>query len=56
MIGGIIRRKLQLRPVRACSGYVIPPEEFPKVDRLYERYGVAPGTAETEPTAVQQPV
>jgi hypothetical protein len=50
-IGRVIRRKLQLRPVRTSSGYVIPPEELPKVDRLYERYGVAPGTGETEPTA-----
>src|SRR6266446_5111539 len=39
-IGNVIRRKLQLRPVRASSGYVIPPEELPKVDRLYVRYGI----------------
>jgi hypothetical protein len=50
-IGNVIRRKLQLRPVRASSGYVIPPEELPKVDRLYERYGIPSVTGETEPTA-----
>lgn len=40
-VGSVIRKKLQLRPVRASAGYVIPPEEFSKVDRLYERYGIA---------------
>jgi hypothetical protein len=50
-IGNIIRRKLQLRPVRASSGYVIPPEELPKVDLLYERYGIPLGTGEAQPTA-----
>lgn len=42
-IGGVIRRKLQLRPTRTAEGYVIPPEEIPKIDRLYERYGIAAG-------------
>jgi hypothetical protein len=50
-IGRVIRRKLQLRPVRTSSGYVIPAEEFPKVDRLNERYGVASGAGETRPPA-----
>jgi hypothetical protein len=54
-IGRVIRRKLQLRPVRTSSGYVIPSEEFPKVDRLYERYGVASGTGEAEPAATPEP-
>ncbi len=39
-IGGVIRRKLQLRSTRTAEGYVIPPEEIPKIDRLYERYGI----------------
>ena len=50
-IGSVIRRKLQLRPVRASSGYVIPPEDLPKIDRLYERYGIPLGTDEAQPTA-----
>ena len=33
-IGNVIRSKLQLRAVRASSGYVIQPEELPKIDRL----------------------
>jgi hypothetical protein len=41
---------LQLRPVRESSGYVIPPEELPRVDRLYERYGIPAGTGEGQPT------
>jgi hypothetical protein len=40
-IGSIIRRKLQLRPERSSSGYLIPPTELSKIDRLYERYGIA---------------
>ena len=50
-IGNVIRRKLQLRPVRGSAGYLIPPEELPKVDRLYERYGIPSGTGEAGPTA-----
>src|SRR5712692_9087214 len=48
-IGNVIRRKLQLRPVRVSSGYVIPPEELPKLDRLYARYGIASEEPETPP-------
>jgi len=50
-IGNVIRRKLQLRPVRASAGYVIPPEELPKLERLYERYGIPALTGEAEPVA-----
>lgn len=53
-VGSLIRRKLQLRPVRVSSGYVIPPEELPKVDRLYERYGIAAGEAE-ETSSTKEP-
>jgi hypothetical protein len=41
--------------VRVSSGYVIPPEELPKVDRLYQRYGVALVTGETDPNATAEP-
>jgi hypothetical protein len=47
----VIRRRLQPRPVKTTSGHVVPPVELPKVDRLYERHGIAPGTGEAEPTA-----
>ncbi len=50
-IGNVIRSKLQLRAVRASSGYVIQPEELPKIDRLYERYGIRIGASEDEPDA-----
>jgi hypothetical protein len=40
-VGNVLRRKLQLRPNRTRSGYAISPEELPKLDRLYERYGIA---------------
>jgi hypothetical protein len=33
------------------SGDVIPAEELPKVDRLYERYRIPSGTGEAQPTA-----
>ncbi len=39
-VGNVIRRKLHLKPARTRSGYVIPPEELPIIDRLYERYGI----------------
>lgn len=50
-VGSIIRKKLQLRPVRASAGYVILPEKFSKVERLYERYGIANGEGEGQPQA-----
>jgi hypothetical protein len=55
-IGSIIRRKLQLRPERSSSGYLIPPTELSKIERLYERYGVESSKSPEElvtDTAVQ---
>lgn len=40
-IGTVIRRKLHLSTQRTKDGYVIPPEEFGKLNRLYERYGIS---------------
>lgn len=39
-IGGIIRKKLQLKPDKRMAGYVIPHREMVKLDRLYEKYGI----------------
>ncbi len=39
-IGSIIRRRLHLRPEKSHGNFVIPVSEFPKLSRLYERYGV----------------
>jgi len=40
-LGGIIRRKLRLKTQKSSHGvFVIPPDEIPKLKRLYERYGI----------------
>jgi len=51
-IGGIIRRKLQLKTERTAAGYVIRREELPHLERLYARYGITPVESESvEPAA-----
>ena len=39
-IGWILRRRLHLAPERSREGYVLPPAELKKLDRLYEKYGL----------------
>ena len=39
-IGGIIRRKLNLETRKSAGNYVIPITEAPKLDALYDRYGI----------------
>ncbi|MBU6400107.1 MAG: hypothetical protein KGS61_07295 [Verrucomicrobia bacterium] len=39
-VGGVIRRRLHLRAYRNRDGFVIPATEAPKLERLYERYGL----------------
>ena len=39
-IGTIIRRKLQLKTQKSDGNFVLPPTELPKLQRLYERYGI----------------
>ncbi|HUP24341.1 MAG TPA: hypothetical protein VNB06_15525 [Thermoanaerobaculia bacterium] len=39
-IGGVIRRRLGLRTVRRGGTYVIPESERPKLEQLYEKYGL----------------
>jgi hypothetical protein len=39
-IGHIVRRKLGLKTERYREGYVIAASERPKLDRLFERYGI----------------
>jgi len=41
-IGTIIRKKLGLCAVKTREGYFIPDSERPKLDRLFERYGINP--------------
>ncbi|MBU6400136.1 MAG: hypothetical protein KGS61_07440 [Verrucomicrobia bacterium] len=54
-IGGVIRRRLHLKAYRSREGFVIPPTEAPKLERLYERYGlthqVVDGAAPESPPA-----
>ncbi len=48
-VGSVIRRKLYLLTCKSHGNYVIPPEELPKLDRLYARYGIASEEPETPP-------
>lgn len=47
-IGAVIRKKINLKTYRTREGYVISDQELPKLDRLYEKYGVISGEAENE--------
>jgi hypothetical protein len=40
-IGNVIRNRLNLKTQKTRDGYVIPAAELSKLDRLYEKYGVA---------------
>ena len=40
MIGRIVRRKLQIKTVKAHGIYAVPWSEQPKLKRLYEKYGI----------------
>jgi hypothetical protein len=41
-IGGILRKKLQLRPYKSHGVFVIAVPDPASLDRLYEKYGVTP--------------
>src|SRR5947199_2835251 len=49
-IGTIIRKKLNLKTQKSHGVYVIPLSEKPKLERLYEKYGIGPKEGE-EPEA-----
>lgn len=40
-IGAVIRKKLYLKTQKSHGVYVIPQSELPKLDRLFEKYGIA---------------
>lgn len=45
-IGSVVRKKLRLKTRKSHGVFVIPLEERPKVERLYERYGIEPSEPE----------
>lgn len=45
-IGSVIRRKLHLKTQKSHGVFVIPPSEMPKLERLFEKYGVSSKDAE----------
>jgi hypothetical protein len=48
-VGSVIRKKLHLRTERTEHGYVIPHDDWSKVERLYERYGIELSVPQGEP-------
>ncbi|MGE5444054.1 MAG: hypothetical protein ACM3SR_05540, partial [Ignavibacteriales bacterium] len=40
-IGSIIRKKLKIKTEKRREGFVIPPSEAGKLERLYEKYGIS---------------
>jgi hypothetical protein len=53
-IGNIIRKRLNLKTQKSHGVYVVPLSEQPKLERLYEKYGISPKETE-EPGAEQIP-
>jgi len=43
-IGGIVRKRLGLKPQRVHGTFVIPLEDLPKIKRLRDKYGIADGS------------
>lgn len=48
-IGSVIRKKLNLKTQKSNGIFVIPPSEFFKLERLYEKYGVASSSDRENP-------
>lgn len=47
-IGSVLRGRLQLRPHKSHGVFVLPLTEYPKLRRLFERYGVEDASSSTE--------
>lgn len=54
-IGNVVRRKLQLKTQKSHGVFVIAPTEKPKLERLYEKYGVTTGPAADQAPSDQSP-
>lgn len=44
-VGSLVRHRLNLKSGKSHGVYVVPPSEYPKLPRLYARYGIAPAEA-----------
>ncbi|MGH9895001.1 MAG: hypothetical protein ACREA0_24075, partial [bacterium] len=50
-VGSIIRKRLGLKTERQHGSFLVPPAEYGKLERLYDRYGVPPRTDDGDPAA-----
>jgi hypothetical protein len=50
-VGGLIRKRLGLHTLRMRGGFVIPRAESPKLEQLYEKYGLAVDAEEPDNTS-----
>jgi hypothetical protein len=51
-IGTIIRKRLGLKTQKSHGIYVIPLSEQPKLERLYEKYGISAKEAEDDAAGI----
>jgi hypothetical protein len=50
-VGGIVRRKLQIRTHKSNGVYIIPMAQRPRLERLFEKYGLTDHETEADPAA-----
>jgi hypothetical protein len=50
-VGGIVRRRLQLKTQKSNGVYIIPFAQRPRLERLFEKYGLATDTTEEDMAA-----
>jgi predicted house-cleaning noncanonical NTP pyrophosphatase (MazG superfamily) len=50
-VGGIVRRRLQIRTQKSNGVYIIPVTQRPRLERLFEKYGLTDPEADTETAA-----
>jgi hypothetical protein len=50
-VGGIVRRKLQIKTQKSNGVYIIPLAQKPKLDRLFEKYGLTERDTEADTAA-----
>ena len=50
-VGGIVRRRLQIKTQKSNGVYIIPLAQRPKLDRLFEKYGLTDRDTEADTAA-----